>query len=174
MEQFIGQLMLVGFNFAPYGWQFAAGQVLPIQQYAALFSLLGTYYGGNGTSNFQLPNLQGNVAIGFGLGAGLSSYDIGQSGGAQTVTLTASTVPPHAHSVKTASGIANQGTPQGNVLGDAKHATGNLYTNVTTPVLNMAPQAVSSVGSNLPHNNMMPYLALNWVIAMTGVYPSRG
>jgi microcystin-dependent protein len=174
MEPFLGQLTLVGFTFAPVGWQFAAGQLLSIQQYSALFSLLGTYYGGNGTSNFQLPNLQGNVAIGYGQGAGLSDYVIGETSGAQNVTLTSSTVPTHSHSIQTGGGTANLSSPQNNLIGDAKHASGNLFTAADSGPLNMAAQAVSTAGNNLPHNNMMPYLALNWIIAMSGVFPSRG
>lgn len=96
-DPFLGQLMLVGFNFAPIGWQLAQGQTIAISQYTALFSLIGTYYGGNGTSTFQLPNMQGNVAIGMGQGPGLSLYDIGEVGGSSTVTLLASTTPAHTH-----------------------------------------------------------------------------
>jgi microcystin-dependent protein len=170
---YLGQLALVGFNFAPIGWQLAAGQTLPISQYTALFSLLGTMYGGNGTSNFQLPNLQGNVAIGFGQGPGLSNYVQGQTGGSQNVTLLASQTPSHTHSLETSSAKANQQVPAGHVLGNARQAGGDLYAAVTTPASPMSPNAVSSFGSGLPHNNMMPYLGMYWIIAFNGIYPSR-
>jgi microcystin-dependent protein len=171
---FLGQLMLAGFNFAQVGWATATGQLLPISSNTALFSLLGTFYGGDGRSTFGLPNMQGNVAIGFGQSPGLSLYDIGETGGSQTVTLLQSEVPAHSHSVQGAGGKANGSTPVGNSLADAKEAPGNLYSNATTPLVNMSTSAISSFGGSQPHNNMMPYLALNWVIAMQGIFPSRG
>ncbi|MGA7341979.1 MAG: tail fiber protein [Terracidiphilus sp.] len=172
-DPFLGQLALVGFNFAPVGWQLAQGQVLPISQYAALFSLLGTQYGGNGTSNFALPNLQGNVPVGAGQGAGLSPYTVGETGGSSTVTLLASETPNHNHTCMVKSTLSDATTPVGNTLADNK--VGNLYTSTATPLTPMAPAAISPFnGGSQPHNNMMPYLGMYWIIAMTGVFPSRG
>lgn len=171
---YLGQLMLVGFNFAPYGWFEAAGQILPISQYAALFSLLGTYYGGNGTSNFQLPNLQGAVAVGFGTGPGLSTYDLGESGGSTTVTLGVSEVPAHTHTVMARSAPASLESPASNAFGEPI-GQGNIYTN--TAVQTGSPMAAGMlggvIGGNQPHANMMPYLALNWIICFSGVFPPR-
>jgi microcystin-dependent protein len=171
-DQFLGQLSLVGFNFAPYGWAIAAGQLLPIQQYAALFSLLGTMYGGNGTSTFGLPNLQGNVALGFGQGPGLSFYTQGQLGGSQNVTLLATQTPNHNH---TANGAAGRGknTPVTNAF--AESTAGAVYSPSTTTLTKMSPSALPPFnGASQPHNNMMSYQALNWIIALQGIFPSRG
>lgn len=168
-DPFLGQLSLVGFNFAPTGWAFAAGQTLPISTYSALFSLLGTMYGGNGTNNFQLPNLQGNVALGVGQTTGLSLYNQGETGGAQSVTLIPQSTPNHTHPLLTG-GRGSLPTPGNNALADARN---QFYTNTTSPVAPMSPSAVSTYGTSGPHNNMMPYLALNWIIALSGIYPAR-
>lgn len=172
-DQFLGQLSLVGFNFPPLGWASAAGQLLSISSNTALFSLLGTTYGGDGKSNYALPNLQGMVAVGVGQGPGLQNYVQGESGGATTVTLTLATVPPHTHSLQVSPVRANLAAPGGNAFGDAANAGGQLYTATATPLNSMAPAAVSVVGGNGPHNNLMPYLALNWIIAMQGLFPPR-
>jgi microcystin-dependent protein len=172
MDPYVGQLIVAGFNFAPKGWATAAGQLLPISQNTALFSLLGTNYGGDGRSTFGLPNLQGCVAIGQGQGPGLSPYVLGQTGGTGTVTLTGQTVPAHTHPLQSAGGNPNQNSPVGNAVADAKQV-GNLFATTTTPVTAMSASAVSFYGGNQPHNNLMPYLALNWVIAMQGVFPPR-
>lgn len=177
-NQFLGQLMLVGFNFAPRGWAQCAGQILPISQNTALFSLLGTYYGGNGTNNFALPNLQGRCALGMGQGAGLSAYDLGQMGGSATATLTASNIPAHTHTVNAVEGREESGTdPAGNTFGKSDTTTGAVYNNSQlTPgqLAAMSPATLApAAGGNLPHNNMMPYLTLNWVIALNGVFPPR-
>lgn len=170
-NQYVGELRLVAFNFAPVGWALAQGQLLPISQYTALFSLLGTYYGGNGVNNFALPNLQGNVAIGSGQLQGGSQYFIGQTGGTQDVTLLDSEVPNHTHTFRADIADANDSNPGGNSL--AKTLAGNIYGQTTSKVA-LAPQFLNLFGGGLPHNNMMPYLTLNWVIAMQGVYPPRG
>ncbi len=163
-DPYLGQLALVGFNFAPVGWQIAAGQTLAISQWSALFSLLGTYYGGNGTSNFQLPNLQGNVA-------GLQNYVIGEPGGVQNVTLIASSTPSHTHTPEAVARPAVETAPAGNAFAET---TGSLpiYSTDTT-LTNMSPAAIPVYGGNQPHNNMMPYLSMNWIIAMSGVFPPR-
>ncbi len=174
MDPFVGQLALVGFNFNPVGWQIAAGQLLSISQNTALFSLLGTYYGGDGRSNFALPNLQGNVALGYGQSLGGSDYVIGEQGGSPTVTLLPTETPGHTHSVQSASLRGNLPTPGTNAFSDAKE-TGNLYATVTTPPAAMSPNAVSPFpGGSQPHNNRMPYVGMYWIIAMQGVFPARG
>ena len=171
-DQFLGQMMLVGFSFAPTQWYLAQGQILPISQYAALFSLLGTQYGGNGTSNFALPNMQGNVAVGQGQGPGLSPYFIGETGGTSVVTLLASETPSHNHTCSAKSTLSDAPTPVGNALADSK--AGSLYTNTLTPLTQMATTALSIYsGGNQPHQNTMPYLGMYWVIAYEGQFPSR-
>jgi microcystin-dependent protein len=171
-DPFLGQLMLVGFNFAPINYALAAGQILPISQYTALFSLLGTTYGGNGTSNFQLPNLQGNVPIGFGQSPGTSDYVQGETGGTTTVTLTASETPNHTHTpyCRDIKGTVDL-PPTGHTFAEA---TANIYSNNATQLTGMSPQCLTPSGGNQPHENTMPYLGMYWIIAMSGVYPSRG
>jgi microcystin-dependent protein len=167
---FVGELRLVGFNFAPVGWALAQGQLLAISQNTALFSLLGTYYGGNGTSTFGLPNLQGIVAVGAGQSPGLSLYDLGETGGSQNVTLLSSNVPQHTHTFQAETRPANSSVPSGAAL---------AKTSVDNPIYapsgggTLSPNFLSTYGGSQPHNNMMPYLALNWLICLTGVYPSR-
>jgi microcystin-dependent protein len=171
-EPFVGQLMLVAFNFNPIGWQIAAGQLVAISQNTALFSLLGTQYGGNGTNNFALPNLQGSVPIGSGQGAGLSQYFQGETGGSSTVTLLASETPNHSHTCMAKAVLSDATSPIGNSLADNK--TGNLYTNTVTPLTPMAPSALPLFnGGSQPHPNMMPYLGMFWIIAFQGVFPAR-
>jgi microcystin-dependent protein len=169
---FVGQLMLVGFNFAPIGWQLAQGQLVAISQNTALFSLLGTQYGGNGTSNFGLPNMEGNVPVGAGQGPGLSQYSQGETGGSATVTLLTSETPNHNHTCSARSTLADATTPIGGSLADSK--AGNLYSPTATPLTQMATSALSAFnGGSQPHQNMMPFLGLYWVIAFQGVFPAR-
>ena len=168
---FIGQLSLVGFNFAPLNWALAAGQTLQISSNTALFSLLGTMYGGNGTSNFMLPNLQSAVAIGVGQSPGLNLYNQGETGGEPTVTLQAAQTPSHTHAPKADLAARSRvAQPVGNCFADS---TGNLYSTATAPLAQMNPASVPPFGSGQPHNNMMPFLGLYWIIALQGVYPQR-
>jgi microcystin-dependent protein len=170
---FIGSLMLVPYNFAPFGFAVCAGQLLPISQNTALFSLLGTTYGGDGRSTFGLPNLQGSLAVGQGLGPGLSLYDLGQKGGSANVTLLGNTVPAHNHGVLADKVTADLNAPAGNAL--ATVANPQIYSsNVTSNVVPMSAQSTNVVGNSLPHNNMMPYLGLQWIIALQGIFPTRG
>jgi microcystin-dependent protein len=175
-NQFLGQLMLVGFNFAPYGWAQCQGQLLPISSNTALFSLLGTQYGGDGRGTFALPNLQGRCALGAGQGPGLSQYDMGQAGGSTTVTLDSTNIPSHTHTVRaTDSRATTVSSPSGNFFSKVDTAVGNIYdSSPTAPFAAMGASTLSPwTGNNLPHNNMMPFLVLNWIIAMEGVFPAR-
>ncbi len=168
-DQFVGEIRVFPFNFAPVGWAMCSGQLLPISQNTALFSLLGTQFGGNGTSNFQLPDLRGSVPINQGDGAGLTSRVIGEVGGSPTVTLTVAEIPAHSHGVA----CAATGTADGPL--DAVFAgsqEGNAYAPPGTMV-NMSAAAVAPAGGGQPHNNMPPYLVLNFCIALQGVFPAR-
>jgi microcystin-dependent protein len=177
MDPFVAEIRIFPFNFPPKGWAFCDGQLLPISQNTALFSLLGTTYGGNGKSNFALPNLQGNAPMHPGQGPGLSLHDLGETGGSTTVTLLESEMPLHSHAANSVSGNRVQGqvgTPGPTVL--LAHAAGNTnaYTSgQTTTNQPMNPNMIAPVGGSLPHNNMQPYLALNFCIALQGVYPPR-
>jgi microcystin-dependent protein len=173
MNVFLGSLMLVPYNFAPRGYAFCQGQVLPISQNTALFSLLGTIYGGNGTSTFGLPNLQGALAVNQGQGPGLSNYNIGQTGGSPSVTLQAQSTPSHTHQPQGVDPpVANSSNPTNGALGKPSDGT-LIYATATAPLQPMNPGSVQNYGTGQPHNNMMPYLVLNWIIALQGIFPSR-
>jgi microcystin-dependent protein len=170
-EPYVGQLSLVGFNFAPQGWAIAAGQILSLSQNTALFSLLGTTYGGDGRSTFGLPNMQGNVANGFGQSPGLSVYDLGETGGSQTVTLLASETPNHAHAPLGSTARTAATSPAGGSFTNSE--AGNVYSASASPSAQMSPSIINVYGNGQPHNNMMPYQCLLWIIAMQGVFPPR-
>jgi microcystin-dependent protein len=169
---FLGEIRMFGFNFAPVGWALCNGQLLPIQSYTALFSLLGTTYGGNGTTTFALPNLQSRVPIHMGQGSGLSQYIIGQAGGAESVTLLAAHMPTHTHAVAANSIPANTDSPAGAFPADTAAAGGSSYSNATDNTL-MNPGMIAPTGGSQPHTNIQPYLVLNFCIALEGVFPSR-
>jgi len=169
---FLAEIRIFPFNFAPKGWAFCDGQILPLSQNTALFSLLGTTYGGDGKSNFALPNFQGNSPIQQGQGAGLSLHDLGETSGTDTVTLLATEIPAHKHAANCSSGMGDQYGPPNNFW--ATDAGGNDEYNVAaTPNMPMAAGALGPTGGNLPHNNLQPYLVLNFCIALQGVYPPR-
>ena len=171
MEPFVGQIITVGFNFAPKGWATCDGQLMNISQNTALFSLLGTTYGGDGRTTFALPNLQGSVPIGFGQGPGLANYIQGESSGSSSVTLVDSQNPIHTHtpvSITAGRGFTGVGNPVGNFLADA--TTDYAPPNST---LNAKLAAVNPAGGGQPHNNLMPYLVVNWIIALNGIFPAR-
>jgi microcystin-dependent protein len=179
MEPFLGGIYLVGFNFPPKGYAFCNGQLLPISQNTALFSLLGTTYGGDGQTTFALPNLQSRVPIHMGQGPGLSPYVIGQTGGVETVTLTAAQMPYHNHNINVNSLVGNTAAVSGSYLA-AGPATGsgpnasqiNSYT-TTAPNATLAASAVSNAGGGQPHGIIQPYLVVSYIIALQGVFPSR-
>jgi len=167
---FLAEIRVMPFGFAPKGWAFCDGQLMPISQNTALFSLIGTFYGGNGTSNFALPNLGGCFTMGFGQGAGLSPRSLGEVDGESTVTLLASEMPAHSHNLM-AGGTPASTSPSGNVM--APTATGANVYHVPGPTTLMAGSAISPAGGSLPHENRQPYLALSFCIALQGVYPAR-
>ena len=171
MEPFVGEIKLVPYNFAPRGWALCNGQIIAISQNTALFSLLGTMYGGNGISTFALPDLRGRVAVGVGQGPGLSNYDQGQVAGVETVTLNQTQMPAHVHTVRVSSTTATSMTPIGNHLAVATAATKNAY--APTPAGTMAADEISNAGGSFPHTNHQPYLTLNYIIALQGVFPPR-
>ena len=173
-DPFVAEIRMVGFNFAPTGWATCDGQILPISQNTALFSLLGTTYGGNGQSTFALPNLGGAAPIAPGQGPGLSLYDLGQSGGTSAVTLLQSEMPTHNHGMVAYSADAGDSRTPGPTTAIATTVPGSLYSATTTGLSPMNPQALSLAGSGLPHNNMMPYLTVLFIIALQGIFPPRG
>ncbi|HYV04612.1 MAG TPA: tail fiber protein [Blastocatellia bacterium] len=176
-EPFLGMIAIYGFNFAPRGWAFCNGQILPIAQNTALFSLLGTTYGGNGQTTFALPDLRGRWPNHFGQGPGLSSYDLGQVGGTESVTLTGQQIPAHTHTVACVTGAGTAAKVANNLLSnlgiDPPPTTANVYSNAAASG-QMSPSMIPpSGGGNQPHTIIQPYLTLNFCIALEGIFPSR-
>ncbi len=171
-DPFVAEIRMFGFNFAPTGWAQCNGQLLPISQNTALFSLLGTFYGGDGKSTFALPNLQGSVPVHQGQGQGLSERFLGEQSGTQAVTLLTSEMPVHSHTWNANAAPATLNNP-GNDRTLARANGGTAYKTGVNPNTLMAPQALSPAGGSLPHNNMMPYLVVNFCIALQGVFPAR-
>lgn len=175
-DPFVAEIRIFAGNFAPTGWATCDGQLLPISQNTALFSLLGTFYGGNGQSTFGLPNLQDSVPIGQGQGSGLSDRFLGEQSGSDTITLLGTEFPAHNHNLRAhAQDAADLQAPAPN-RSMARSASGLVaYDPSTANQVQMAPvQAVSITGSSFPHNNVQPYLTLTFIIAMQGVFPPRG
>jgi len=172
-DPFVAEIRIVGFNFAPKGWAFCNGQLMPISQNTALFALIGTFYGGDGKSTFGLPDLQGSAPMHQGQGPALTSRVIGESGGEQSVTLIQSELPAHVHQVSANTGSGNQTSPTNNVWSSlAGRTPPPLYSNASDTT--MSPMATGVAGGGQPHNNMPPYLALNFIIALQGIFPPRG
>ena len=170
MDPFVAEIRIFPFNFAPKGWAFCNGQLLPISQNTALFSLLGTTYGGNGQSTFALPNMEGNAPMHPGQGPGLSLHDLGEEGGSETVTLLVSEIPAHSHAMMASKSDAID-TNAGMEL-FAKGIGIGMYA-VPGALTQLDPNAITPAGGDQPHNNMMPYLTLNFCIALQGVFPPR-
>jgi microcystin-dependent protein len=170
-EPFIGEIRMFGFNFPPTGWALCNGQTLPISQNQALFSLLGTTYGGDGTTNFMLPNLQGRVPINQGTGNGLSPYVMGQINGAETTTVLINNMPNHTHLIQCNTGGGNQASPANGYPAVESTGTSLDYSNAAGGLMN--PAMVEAVGGNVPINNLQPYLCVNFCIALQGIFPSR-
>jgi microcystin-dependent protein len=169
---YLGEVRIFAGNFAPRGWALCNGQLMSIQQNVALFSIIGTYYGGNGTTNFALPNLQGHVAVGPGQGPGLSTYVLGETIGSSAVTLNSTQLPSHNHVANASSAGGNAGAPATNTIWAASTDGDNLYAS-SGKNSTMAMTALSPTGGNQPHNNMQPFLVLNYIIALIGIFPSR-
>jgi len=175
MDPFVAEIRIFAGNFAPIGWALCNGQILPISQNTALFSLIGTQFGGNGTTNFALPNLQGSVPVGQGIGAGLSPRNVGDSGGEQNVTLSQNTMASHNHQM---SGLATAGsntTPDPTMaLAEPNPATFPAYqTSLGSSPTTLNANAVTPAGGGQPHNNLQPFLVLNFIIALQGIFPAR-
>jgi microcystin-dependent protein len=170
-DPFVAEIRIFPFNFAPKGWAWCDGQLMPLSQNTALFSLLGTTYGGNGMSNFALPNLQGSAPMHPGQGPGLSLHDLGETGGSETVTLLESEMPAHAHAVNASAGPASLQAPGADrVLGRANNT---VYRDDPGSAVALAPEALAPAGGGQPHNNMQPYLTFYFNIALQGVFPPR-
>ncbi|MCG7408500.1 tail fiber protein [Paenibacillus sp. ACRRX] len=171
MDPYVGEIRIFAGNFAPVGWALCNGQLLSIRSNAPLYSIIGTTYGGDGKTTFALPNMQGKAPIHQGTGVSLSSYSIGSTGGDETVTLLASEIPAHTHAPQFTKG-ANQEKPSPNLWAESsKKPRPNLYQ--STADVSMSPSTVQRSGGNQAHNNMQPYLVMNYIISLEGVYPPR-
>jgi microcystin-dependent protein len=173
MDPFVAEIRIFAGNFPPLGWALCNGQLLPISQNTALFSLLGTTYGGDGKTNFALPNLQGCAPMHPGQGPGLSDHVLGETGGQTTVTLLPSQMPAHAHSPVGSATAGTTGSPANAVWSAAGRGRPPFYA-AGAPNVSLSPSAVGAAGGNQPHNNMSPYLGLTFIIALQGVFPPRG
>ena len=171
MNPLLASIIIFAGNFAPLGWALCQGQLLPISQNAALFSLLGTTYGGNGTTNFQLPDLRGRVPIQAGLGPGLSNYDLGQVGGSENTTLLVNNLPQHSHTLTATSELGTTSNPTGAYLGNTGVLDPEYNTSGTFVQMNAG--TIGLTGGSQPFNNVQPYLAVNYIIALNGIFPSR-
>lgn len=170
-EPFIGQIAFVAFNYAPNGWVECNGQTMSIAQNETLFSLLGTTYGGNGMTTFQLPDMRGRVLVHNGKGNWTSDYQMGQMGGQESVTLTNAQMPSHSHSVNAVLADGNQSTPKGNLPANTK-TLDQEYSN-SSPDTTMRQEMIAPSGGNQPHENIQPYVAMKCIIAIQGIYPPR-
>jgi microcystin-dependent protein len=166
-QPYVGEVRLVGFNFAPAGWNYCDGSLQSISQYETLYNLIGTTYGGDGQQTFGLPNLLGRIPIHAGSN-GTNNYVIGQTGGVENVTLSLSQYPSHDHSLMASTNTGGSNNPSNQVVNQ-----GLTVYSTSAPVNPMLPAMVGSSGGNQPHNNLQPYLALNWIISFYGVYPSQ-
>jgi microcystin-dependent protein len=174
-NQFLAEVRIFPFNFAPLGWAFCDGQIMPISQNTALFSLLGTTYGGNGSTTYALPNMQGNAPMHPGQGPGLSQYVLGETGGSTNVTLQQQQMPLHGHPMNAEARLPAATKIPGPTMAFARTANNvTPYETSVTSNVTLAPTTIGPSGNNAPHNNMMPYLTLNFCIALQGVYPQRG
>lgn len=169
-EPFIGEIRLFAGNFAPRGWALCNGQLLPISQYTALFAILGTTYGGDGRVTFALPDLRGRAPIHAGQGPGLSNRRLGQRGGQEDVTLAVEELPPHSHQAVGSANRTSSTTPAGSVWGSTGRT--RLYAAPGAPA-NMSPAAIANTGAGMSHENMPPYLVINYIIALQGLFPPR-
>jgi microcystin-dependent protein len=174
-DPFVAEIRIFPFNFPPRGWAWCDGQLMPLSQNTALFSLLGTTYGGNGKSNFALPDLQGRAPMHPGQGPGLSLHDLGETGGSETVSLLESEMPAHSHALMASTAAADEeGQKQVNgALPGAQQGSNPIYSALTSNVVQFNDNAIAPAGGDQPHNNMQPYLTFYFCIALQGVYPPR-
>src|SRR5262249_17191802 len=174
-EPFLGEIRMFAGNYAPYGWNFCNGQLLPINENDALFALIGTIYGGDGQTSFALPNLQGRLPLHMGPGPGGPTFNIGEMAGTETVTLTTQQIPTHSHPLQaTNSGpVAPPTNANPSVLNSPNQAGSMLYGAPAGGPTTLHPQTIHSAGSNQPHDNMQPYQCVSFIIAMTGIYPTQ-
>lgn len=174
-EPFIAEIRIFAGNFAPRGWAFCDGQLLPIANNTALFSLIGTVYGGDGRTTTALPNLQGRAPMHPGAGPGLSTRQLGQKTGMETVSLTQANLPPHTHTLNSANstGSSNLAPSTNTALANVNPFDKAYQSDSSTNIVNMSPSAIGTSGGSQAHNNMQPFLSLNFIIALTGLYPSR-
>jgi microcystin-dependent protein len=170
-EPFLGEIRMFAGNFPPKDWALCNGQVLPISQYSALFSLLGTNYGGNGTTNFALPNLQNSVPLHWGLGPGLSNRAVGETGGSPTVSLIASNMGPHSHAPQATTGAGDL-VPPTNAYFATSSSRDKQFSNAA-PDVTMLPNILDPVGGGQSHNNQFPFLVVTYIIALVGIFPTR-
>ena len=170
-DPFVAEIRIFPFNFAPKGWAWCDGQLLPLSQNTALFSLLGTTYGGNGKSNFALPNLEGSAPMHPGQGPGLSLHDLGETGGSETVSLLESEIPAHSHALSASTQDGTEPAPAGQKFAKG---IGVGYYAAPGALTSLSPNALAPAGGDQPHNNMMPYLTFYFNIALQGVFPPRG
>ncbi|PXF28721.1 hypothetical protein WH50_24745 [Pokkaliibacter plantistimulans] len=178
MEPYLGEIRIFAGNYAPENWALCNGQLLAIVDYQALYALIGTTYGGDGRSTFQLPNMNGSIPIGQGQGTGLTNRVMGQSGGSQSVTLTEAQIPAHTHDLYCSSSTAISATPNQSLLfADTGSSSYLVYTNPqqgqTTQDVEYNAQAIGVTGNSASHYNMMPYIGLNYIIALQGLYPTQ-
>jgi len=173
-DPFVAEIRIFPFNFAPPGWAWCDGQLLPLSQNTALFSLLGTTYGGNGKSNFALPDLQGRAPMHPGQGPGLSLHDLGETAGSETVSLLESEIPSHSHGLLANINPSNLSAPSAGATAYSRSAPGTAYKATTTGIVNFNGNALAPAGGDQPHNNMQPYLTFYFCIALQGVFPPRG
>jgi microcystin-dependent protein len=167
---FIGEIRLFAGNFAPAGWMFCEGQLLPISENDALFILIGTTYGGDGETTFALPDLRGRLPIHQGTGTGLSTYTLGEAGGVEQVTLTVNQIPTHSHQLVGTGNFATSASPQGNAPAASSVVNVAAY-GTDQPISAVSPSSVAPVGGSQPHENFHPYLCINYIISLFGVFP---
>jgi len=169
-DQYIGEIRMFGGNFAPEGWLPCDGRLLPISDYETLFTLVGAQYGGDGSTNFALPDLRGRVPVHQGQPPQRPPFALAQQGGAETVTLTTGQIPAHQHAMQASTGVGTSSTPTNNLWAQTP---AHLYTTATTPAATMDPSVIGPAGQNQAHDNMLPYLSINFIIAYQGLFPQQ-
>jgi microcystin-dependent protein len=178
MDPYLGEIRMFGGNFAPVGWALCNGQLLALSQYQALYAILGITYGGDGRTTFGLPNLQSRVPIHWGTGPQLSTYNIGQTGGQENVTLLQTQMPAHTHLMTASNSPATQASPGGYILAQSTDAgvggSPSNFIEASSANATLAPTALGSAGSSQPHSNLQPFLAVTFIIALEGLFPTRG